>query len=315
VQDAAGAASEPAAPGSSAAGTASDLAAALAGEAKAADGSAKAGQAAESGQNGVQAAVPGAVQNGSAGGSAAETDGRAASGDAGGEQAAARAVPQTDGAADAAAMQQQAAATEAEGEKAAHGARTARTAYASAAAGQAPAPAAEAGPAGSAAQADGPAAARPGQTGAGVADQVAESIRASGGRTDREIEVRLHPPELGRLRITLRSDGEAVRGVVRVEVPETAARLQQEAAPLLARLQADGIDVRRLDVVLNQNSQGGTGGQTPAFRQGQGSPDAWGSEPGDYPYTPAGHGFEAAAEGDATAEAAGGRGLSLNVQV
>jgi len=117
--------------------------------------------------------------------------------------------------------------------------------------------------------------ARAGQGLGDVADQVAESIRSSGGRTGRQIIVHLHPPELGRVRIALRTEGEAVRGVVRVDVPETLSKLQQEAAPLMHRLQAEGIDLRRLDVMLNQDQGGGQAGHDAAFRQGQNAPDAW----------------------------------------
>ncbi|MFO8013001.1 MAG: flagellar hook-length control protein FliK, partial [Phycisphaerae bacterium] len=108
-----------------------------------------------------------------------------------------------------------------------------------------------------------------------AAQQVAESIRATGGRSGRQLTVHLNPPELGRVRIVLESEGDAVRGTVRVDVPETLAKLQQEAAPLMQRLQAEGIDLRRLDVMLNQDQGGGQAGQDAAFGQGQNDPDAW----------------------------------------
>jgi len=159
---------------------------------------------------------------------------------------------------------------------------------------------------------------RPAQSLGEAAEQVAESIRAGGGRTGRQITVHLHPPELGRVRISLQSEGEAVRGTVWVDVPETLSKLQQEAAPLMQRLQGEGIDLRRLDVMLNQEQTGDQAGHEAAFRQGENAPDAW--LPGA-----AGEG-SAAAEGEAvvSAEADGSDDLavaaetvggSINVQV
>jgi len=153
-----------------------------------------------------------------------------------------------------------------------------------------------------------------------AAEQVAESIRATGGRTGRQVTVRLHPPELGRVRIVLQSEGESVRGTVRVDVPETLSKLQQEAATLMQRLQAEGIDLRRLDVMLNQDQAGGQTGQDAAFRQGHSGPD--GRFPGAEGGTPASAdgeaGDAAAAEADARdaeVAAAGRDGVSINVQV
>ncbi|HUU91009.1 MAG TPA: flagellar hook-length control protein FliK [Phycisphaerae bacterium] len=107
-----------------------------------------------------------------------------------------------------------------------------------------------------------------------VADQVAESIRVSGAPTGRQIVVQLQPPDLGRVRIIFRSEGDAVRGVVRVDNPETLSRLEREAAPLMERLQASGIEVRRLDVMLNDSHDGDTT-QNPAFRGGQDRQNGW----------------------------------------
>jgi len=107
-----------------------------------------------------------------------------------------------------------------------------------------------------------------------VADQVAEGFRvalgpegvrsASGtGGGVQEVVVRLFPPELGRVRIAVRSEEGALRGEVRVETPETLSRVQEEAVGLVHRLRAEGIDLRRLDVSLAP--QTGTGGRGSAL--------------------------------------------------
>jgi len=129
-----------------------------------------------------------------------------------------------------------------------------------------------------------------------VAGQVAESIRASGGPTDRQILVNLNPPELGQVRIVLRSEADGIRGVIHAEEAETLSRLQQEAAPLLARLSGDGIEIRRLDFGLIQQQSGHQADAGAAFRDGQAQADAWAGE----------HGPHAGGAGDASGVASGG---------
>ena len=101
-------------------------------------------------------------------------------------------------------------------------------------------------------------------------DQIARVVRANAARTGRQIVVRLNPPELGRVRLTLHADGSDVRGVLKVESPETFAELQREAGALVQRLAESGVQLRRLDVDLTDNgSQGSDSGGSPA-RGGQG---------------------------------------------
>jgi len=153
-----------------------------------------------------------------------------------------------------------------------------------------------------------------------AADQVAETIRATAGRSGRQVTVHLNPPELGRVRIVLESEGDSVRGTVRVDVPETLAKLQQEAAPLMQRLQAEGIDLKRLDVMLNQEQPGGQAGQDAAFAQGRSDPDAWlPGQPGEAAASAEGDAADAdgteTAGSDGPADAAGALAGSIDVQV
>ncbi|MBM4017749.1 MAG: hypothetical protein FJ288_05380 [Planctomycetes bacterium] len=83
-----------------------------------------------------------------------------------------------------------------------------------------------------------------------VADQVAAAIRASGLRSQPQVVVRLSPPELGKVRVTLRASGAGVRAVMEADNPETVRRLEQEGAALASRLEDAGVPLRRLDVVL-----------------------------------------------------------------
>ncbi|MBS3734239.1 MAG: flagellar hook-length control protein FliK [Phycisphaerae bacterium] len=90
-----------------------------------------------------------------------------------------------------------------------------------------------------------------------VADQIAEAISGGGVRAGRRVVVRLHPPELGSVRVTIRSDGDGVRGVVEVDNARTLAEVERQSAALAERLSDQGIAFRRLDVTLNDASQRG----------------------------------------------------------
>ncbi len=109
------------------------------------------------------------------------------------------------------------------------------------------------------------------------ADQVADAVRVAAPRVGEQVTVRLDPPELGHVRMTLRADGQAVRGVVEVENARALEDLQREAATLIGRLADGGVDVRRLDFQLSdpggQNLNNNTGGQGAADGQGTASRD------------------------------------------
>jgi len=92
-----------------------------------------------------------------------------------------------------------------------------------------------------------------------VARQIGEQIRANASRLDQQIIIRLNPPELGRVRMTLRAEGNELRGVLEADNPRTVSELQREAAGLAARLAEGGVALRRLDVSLSE-----VGGQNSA---------------------------------------------------
>lgn len=108
-----------------------------------------------------------------------------------------------------------------------------------------------------------------------LANQIAESIRANGVALDRQITVSLHPPELGRVRIVLRTENDEIHGSVRVENREALARLEREAPAVVARLEEAGVQVRRLDVTLSPPPQGDAGQGGLLREGGQGPAFAW----------------------------------------
>ena len=68
--------------------------------------------------------------------------------------------------------------------------------------------------------------------------------------------VRLDPPELGRVRLTLRGGRGGIRGVIEVDNARTLAQLRDATPPMVERLAENGIQLRRLDLVLSGNAQG-----------------------------------------------------------
>jgi|GEM_PF-2590672 len=94
--------------------------------------------------------------------------------------------------------------------------------------------------------------------GAAVTDspvkQIAEAFRSSAASNGRDIVVHLDPPELGRVRVMLRIEGAEVRGVLEVENPRTLSQLQREAPNIISRLTEAGVDMKRMDLSLNENA-------------------------------------------------------------
>jgi len=99
----------------------------------------------------------------------------------------------------------------------------------------------------------GPTATRPPAAGADAApltEQIAGQLRALGSQPGQQIIVRLNPPEMGAVRVTLREEGERIHGVLEVENSQTLTQLQREAPALINRLADSGIELARLDVSL-----------------------------------------------------------------
>lgn len=87
-----------------------------------------------------------------------------------------------------------------------------------------------------------------------VVSQIAQAFRAGNARTDGQIVINLNPPELGKVRLEFASQGKELRAVLRVDNPKTMAELQQEAPALVERLGQSGVEVKRIEVVLNNQT-------------------------------------------------------------
>ena len=93
----------------------------------------------------------------------------------------------------------------------------------------------------------------------GVADQIAEQVRQGAPQIGQRVVVRLDPPELGRVRLTLRGGRGGVRGVIEVDSARTLTAIQNATPPMLERLAEAGVPLRRLEVVLTGGGEAGSG--------------------------------------------------------
>jgi flagellar hook-length control protein FliK len=83
--------------------------------------------------------------------------------------------------------------------------------------------------------------------------QISEAFQSSAAKNGQEIVVRLDPPHLGKVSVTLRLEGGQVRGVLEVESPRTLSQLQREAPNIITRLTDAGIDMKRMELSLSEN--------------------------------------------------------------
>lgn len=103
--------------------------------------------------------------------------------------------------------------------------------------------------------------------GANVADQIATHVQMRRDALGEEMVIRLDPPELGKVHIQFRSQNGELTGMIRADNPQTLAELQRESTSLLQRLNDAGVQIKTLDVQMNDMNQQGRGEQS--FAQAQ----------------------------------------------
>ena len=101
-------------------------------------------------------------------------------------------------------------------------------------------------------------------------DQIVQAMRARTLANGDEITVRLDPPELGRVKISIQSDADGIRGVVQAENARTLSELQRETPSLVQRLAESGVDIRRVEFQLADSSSSATSGQSDPSAQQSG---------------------------------------------
>jgi flagellar hook-length control protein FliK len=109
-----------------------------------------------------------------------------------------------------------------------------------------------------------------------VGEQILDSMRASLGRGDNELVVRLHPPELGTVLVRFRENGEQISGLLEVSRSDTRHEIEQVLPPVLRSLQEAGIQMEKLEVALS-------GQPERDLARGQPQQDAWPQQHGSSP--------------------------------
>ena len=104
------------------------------------------------------------------------------------------------------------------------------------------------GPAGSAGRVDAAAMTPP-----NPAQQIIESINASPHGSQRQITMMLNPAELGRVMIKFQQVGEEIIGTLQVEKLQTRNEIQEALPEIMASMNQHGVEVRQINVVMNQN--------------------------------------------------------------
>lgn len=107
-----------------------------------------------------------------------------------------------------------------------------------------------------------------------VGEQIRESITSSSVGLDREITIRLNPPELGSVVVKFQERGGDITGLLEVSKSQTRAEIQLMLPELMRDLQESGIQVKRLEVVMTSEQDQQTLNGQPANPQ----QDGWGGQ-------------------------------------
>lgn len=94
---------------------------------------------------------------------------------------------------------------------------------------------------------------------------VTASLRQAGD----QVVVRLDPPDLGSVRLMLSADGDGVRGVIESDNRATLVAMQRETPAMIDRLNEAGVNVKEVQFIFNQRSDGNPSGMFAQDQQAQ----------------------------------------------
>ncbi len=96
---------------------------------------------------------------------------------------------------------------------------------------------------------------------ADIGKQILESIHNSISQqgAERQITVRLNPPELGKVSITFRQQDAELTGLMEVSKAQTRYEIEQTLPQIIRNLADSGIQIKRLEVMLSNEEQSGHG--------------------------------------------------------
>jgi hypothetical protein len=98
-----------------------------------------------------------------------------------------------------------------------------------------------------------------GASGLSVGRQVQESLTSSYRAGDRQMVIRLDPPELGRVTIRFVEQADGITGVLQVERSQTRHEIQQALPGIVQHLQNADIPVKKIEVLLTPQPQDQSG--------------------------------------------------------
>jgi flagellar hook-length control protein FliK len=85
--------------------------------------------------------------------------------------------------------------------------------------------------------------------------QILDYVHASLARGDRQLLIRLDPPELGSVTMRFQEQRGLIEGVLEVSKDQTRWELEEALPQALRSLQEAGIQIRRLDVMVSDQSE------------------------------------------------------------
>ncbi len=86
-------------------------------------------------------------------------------------------------------------------------------------------------------------------------EQIIDAIKAPNVSPNRQINISLNPAELGRVRISFQQSNGEITGLIEVERAQTRYDVEKNIPQIVASLQDSGMQVKRIDVVQDNNSQ------------------------------------------------------------
>jgi flagellar hook-length control protein FliK len=95
-----------------------------------------------------------------------------------------------------------------------------------------------------------------------ISEQISDSLHASLDRGERQVVIRLRPPELGSVLVRFREQNEQIHGVLEVSRSETMRELEQALPQVLRSLQDIGIQIRKFEVTVSEQPEKDPGGQS-----------------------------------------------------
>jgi flagellar hook-length control protein FliK len=115
-----------------------------------------------------------------------------------------------------------------------------------------------------------------------IGRQILESIHRSISQqgTDRQITVRLNPPELGKVFIKFQQHNSELTGLMEVNKTQTRVEIEQTLPQIIRNLADSGIHIKRLEVMLSNEQQSGQGTLGNQSLQSGGSQQQYSGNPG-----------------------------------